>query len=93
LDVSDAVDFQLELLALRKAYFVLEGNFALYKTTVESELKEKIDSVVVNKDAEVKHWKDSYEDEQSFWNSKGLWYGLGAATIVIIEIIINLAKK
>jgi anti-sigma-K factor RskA len=48
--------------------------------------------VVVNKNAERDFWKEQYEDEQTFWNSKGLWYGLGVATVVIIEVIINLAK-
>ncbi len=92
-EVSDAVDFQLELLALRKAYFVLEGNFATYKLTVQSELKNAVDSVVVSKNEEVDFWKTEYLDTQTFWNSKGFWFGLGATAIVIVEVIINLAKQ
>lgn len=80
-------------MALRKAYFVLEGNFATYKSVVKTEMAEKIDSVITNKNEEVNFWKDEYEDTQTFWNSKGLWAGIGATAVIIVEIIINLAKK
>lgn len=91
--MNDALNFQLELLALRKAYFALEGNFATYKMTVQQDIRQQVDSVVANKDGEVKFWKDEYMDTQTFWNSKELWFGLGATAVIIVEVILNLAKQ
>jgi len=91
--MNDVLNFQLELLALRQAYFTLSDNFTLYRTTINSVLQDRIEDVKKTKDAETQHWKTEYEKTQSFWNSKELWYGLGAATIIVIEIILNLAKQ
>ena len=91
--MNDALNFQLELLALRKAYFALDANFANYRMIVQTELKNAVDSVVLSKDEEVDFWHTQYDDTQTFWNSKGLWFGLGATAVIIVEIILNLAKQ
>lgn len=37
-------------------------------------------------------WKQAYEDESSFWNSKELWFGLGVVGTVAVVFATGLAK-
>ena len=90
--VSDGVDLLIELGQLRRAYTSLEGNFSLYKGSVQVLIKQAVDEVVASKDGEIKHWKVAYEQENAWYNNKFLWLGMGVASTVIIIIAAGAAQ-
>jgi hypothetical protein len=44
------------------------------------------------KDLEIQEWKGKYDKETSFWNSNGLWFGVGVITTAAIIFLTGVAK-
>jgi len=44
------------------------------------------------KDLEIQEWKGKYDKEASFWNSNGLWFGVGVLTTAAIIFLTGVAK-
>lgn len=88
-NISDGVDYMMELYNLRRAYFDLDNNFANYRYTAEIVLQDKVGEVTVNMQKEIDYWKLAWENDNKWYDT--FWFGLltGVITIVALTFAVN----